>query len=132
MNIDAKGVTDILEDLYGESPFYFKSQINHAAEEYNNLLGIAKEKDPKIKVNVILGELKPNIGIAEIELDHIESENKDDFHKRLEETICSMINNGELSMSYFSPDTMNVAKAAYTFNGEFIIEDVNAQWAINH
>ena len=57
MGMHVKGVMAILENLYGESPFYFKSQINHAVEEYNNLLGdgndtITKENSSTIKVSI--------------------------------------------------------------------------------
>lgn len=130
MGMDVKGVMNILENLYGEGPFYFKSQISHAIEKYNNLLGtdndtITKENDSKIKVNVILEEVKTIIGFVEIKLDYIESENKDEFHKRLEDTINHLSDHNALYVDWNTPYTAVNVKADYIFNGEYINDNIN-------
>ncbi len=133
MGMDVKGVMNILENLYGEGPFYLKSQISHAIEEYNNLIGTSddtitvttEENDSKIKVNVILEEVKTIVGFAEIELDYIESENKGEFHKRLEDTINYLSNHNGLPVHWFTPDSVVNAKVKYIFNGEYINDNIN-------
>ena len=89
------------------------------------MIQLLRKNDSKIKVNVVLEEVKTIIGFVEIKLDYIESENKDEFHKRLEDTINHLSDHNALYVDWNTPYTAVNVKADYIFNGEYINDNIN-------